>query len=55
MAKPHRPSLLHRGYLYAQARMRGDQSGLPAHQRRIERARDWRAGYLAALRDTKGR
>jgi hypothetical protein len=52
------PSLLHRGYLYAQKReanppaTSGPAPDSPSG-RRMRDAKIWRDGYLAALRETK--
>ena len=53
-----KPSLIHRGYLYAQGRERYPPatSGIDPDSpsgRRMRDARVWRDGYLAAQRDAK--
>ena len=47
-------SLLHRGYLYAQKRIRTqwDETMEPS-ARRMEVGKAWREGYLAAVRDAR--
>lgn len=53
-----KPSLIHRGYLYVQARTRyppatrGPNPDSPSGLR-MRDAKIWRDGYLAALRDAK--
>jgi hypothetical protein len=58
MSRRRTPSLIHRGYLYAQARekyplaMSGPDPDSPSG-RRMRDAKIWRDGYLAARRDAK--
>lgn len=60
MSRRRTPSLIHRGYLYAQARPTeatefetnaANQATVSA--RRMKMAEAWKNGYLAALRDAK--
>lgn len=57
MAK-RRITLRHRGYLYAQGHMTPLSLAIDPKEitsRRMKIAEDWRAGYLAAQRDARGR
>lgn len=46
-----KPSLLHRGYLYAQKRVHLHPTILS--DLRMDHAKSWRDGYLAAQRDAR--
>jgi len=50
------PSLIHRGYLYAQKRQPSAfPAGVEPSTVRMTYARAWRDGYLAAQRDAKNK
>ena len=60
-----KPSLIHRGYLYAQKRVvvqarplfdkTTTEDGMTASEQRMCHAKTWRAGYLAAQVDARRR
>lgn len=55
--RKHAPSIRHRGYLYAQGRLKVSVCERPEDftSHRMVIAEDWRAGYLAAVRDAARR
>lgn len=58
MTRARKPSLLHRGYLYAQKHvanpaMLARAVGIEPHAMRMRFAKIWRDGYLQAQRDAR--
>lgn len=50
-----KPTLIHRGYLYAQKRAPVPKAFPPPHEHRMQHAITWRAGYMAAKVDARRR
>jgi len=55
MSRRRTPSLIHRGYLYAQKRVKVSELWPSAARRelRLSHAEAWKQGYLASKRDAK--